>query len=222
MHKVEKIVDLSIPISAATPIYPGDPQPTITPAASIDPDGYNVSSLHLGSHTGTHVDAPLHFRAEGPSIDSLPLQAFIGEGVVIDVTGKAPAEPIGIEDIQPYLEQLGPGKIALIYTGWSDYLGDPLYFRHPYVDSAAIDAMLDRGIRTFLIDALNIDPPDGDRFPAHEKITRLNGVIGENFSQFGAIDFPHPWIMAFPLKIEQGDGSPVRAVAVKFSSGEEV
>ncbi|WP_126428574.1 cyclase family protein [Brevibacillus marinus] len=217
MLKVEKIVDLSIPLSSRTPVYPGDPVPTITTAATIAADGYNLSLLQLGSHSGTHVDAPYHFRADGPTLDRLPLHAFIGEGVVIDVTGKEPAEPIRAADVEPYLEQLAPGKIALIHTGWSDYLGEPRYFQHPYLEAAAVEAMLERGVRTFLIDALSVDPPDGHTFAAHEKITQCNGVIGENLARFAAIDFVQPWIIALPLKIEQGDGSPVRAVAVKFA-----
>lgn len=221
MLRIERIIDLSIPISFKTPIYPGDPQTQITPVASIDIDGFNVSALHFGSHTGTHVDAPYHFRKEGAPIDLMPLGSFIGEGVVINVTGKNPGAVIQLEDVEPYLECLGPGKVALIHTGWSKYISDSLYFNHPYVDEKAVDAMLNKGVRTFFIDALNIDSPDGQRFPAHDKITAIGGIIGENFAHFEEIDFDQPWIIALPLKIQHGDGSPVRAAALKFSYQQE-
>jgi kynurenine formamidase len=79
-----------------------------------------------------------------------------------------------------------------------------------------IQAMIDRGIRTFFIDALNIDPPDGSAFPAHEAITAVNGIIGENFVNFEKIDFADPYIIALPLCLPGVDGSPVRAVTVEF------
>lgn len=216
MITIKKIVDLSIPITNDTPIFPGDPGLNIRPATTIEQDGYSVHYLHIGSHTGTHVDAPSHFQENGVTMDESDLRLFIGRGVVIDVTGKNEQEAIAVDDVAPYLERLKPGDIALIYTGWSQYLGEEKYFRHPYLTGEAVDAMLEKGVRTFLIDALNIDLTGGDEYPAHEKITAVNGIIGENFIHFDRIDFPDPLITAFPLKIKGCDGSPVRAVAIQI------
>ncbi|GAB7387733.1 cyclase family protein [Bacillaceae bacterium] len=214
MVRIGKIVDLSMLLTEATPVYPGDPVPSIRPAATFAKEGYHVEHLQFGSHFGTHVDAPFHFFPEGRRIDELDLSLFIGTGVLIDVTGKTEREGIGLPDVEPYLERLGPGKIALIHTGWSKYAGEEKYFRHPYVKEEAVDEMLRRGVRTFFIDALNIDATGGSAYPAHEKILGANGVIGENFVNFEQIDFPDPLIVAFPLKIAGSDGSPVRALAI--------
>ncbi len=211
---IKKIVDLTLSLENDLPIFPGDPRPNIRAATTIEKHGYNTSYLDIGSHTGTHVDAPFHFRKEGKSIDQLPLESFIGEGVLIPATHKTGGEAITVEDAAPYFDKLGPGKIALIHTGWTRYLGEQEYFNHPYVDIEVILKMLKLGVRTFLIDALNIDPPSGESFLAHETITMVNGIIGENFTNFDQITFDHPLIVALPLKISHGDGSPVRAIAI--------
>jgi kynurenine formamidase len=212
---IGKIVDLSVPVTNETPVYPGDPAPNIFPAATISKEGYNVSKLEIGSHTGTHVDAPFHIHSKGSRMDEVPLDEFIGEGVLIDVTNKNPCSGISLKDVHVNLPFLGPGKIALFHTGWSKYMGTDKYFSHPYVELEVVQEFLKRGIRTFFIDAVNIDPPDGRSFACHEAITGVNGIIGENFTNFDQIDFDKPLILALPLKLTGLDGSPVRAVAIK-------
>ncbi|MDP4552598.1 cyclase family protein [Alkalihalobacillus macyae] len=211
----KQIIDLSIPINNETPAYPGDPKPNIHPAAEIDKDGYQVTQLNIGSHTGTHVDAPFHFQKEGERIDQSTLTKFMAPGLVIDVTGKAPAEQITMDDVAEQIESVVPGTIVLFHTGWAKHIGTETYFEHPYLSVDIINSLLDKGVTTFFIDALNVDPPDGSAFPVHEAITLVNGIIGENFCNFDQIDFANPLIIALPLKLEGLDGSPVRAIAVE-------
>ncbi|WP_226581021.1 cyclase family protein [Halobacillus litoralis] len=214
--QIKKIVDLSIPVTNETPVYPGDPKPHLCSAANIEEHGYNVSELNIGSHTGTHVDAPYHIVKDGKKIDEVSLDHFAGEGVVLDVTDKNPGAGITIDDIRDGLDKLQPGKIVLFHTGWDAHVGTDLYFEHPYLTIELVHELLERGVRTFFIDALNIDPPDGSSFQAHEAITGVNGIIGENFTNFDQIDFDAPFITAFPLKLSGIDGSPVRAVAMEL------
>jgi kynurenine formamidase len=82
--KLLKIHDLTRTISQDIRVYPGEPQPTFTPHATIKDNNANVTRITLGSHTGTHVDAPWHFLQEGKSIDMEPLDKFIGEAAIID------------------------------------------------------------------------------------------------------------------------------------------
>ncbi|WP_218029573.1 cyclase family protein [Aneurinibacillus danicus] len=214
--KIDKIVDLSLPLTNDTPIYPGDPEPNISVATTLENEGYNLHYVHLGSQTGSHVDAPYHFSNEGQRIDESDLRLFVGTGVVIPVTGKGEEEEITLQDVEPYLDQLAPGKIVLFHTGWSQYAGEEKFFRHPYVHIDVIHEMIRRGIRTFFIDTINIDRTGGTEFPVHDAVAEVNGIIAENLTNFGAIDFPNPLISAFPLRIIGSDGSPVRAVAMKI------
>lgn len=218
MFKMKKIVDLSLPLTDQTPIYPGDPEPNISVATTIANEGYNLHYVHIGSQTGSHVDAPYHFLDFGQRIDESHLGLFIGTGVVIPVLGKGEQYEIIMADVVPYLELLEPGKIVLFHTGWSQYAGEEKYFLHPYVNSEVIEKMIRRGIRTFFIDCINMDFTGGDTFPVHDAVAAVNGIIAENLTNFEAIDFDNPLLCAFPLRIVGSDGSPVRAVAIEVDS----
>lgn len=214
-----RIVDLSVPLSEATQIYPGDPEPRLTPAATIAADGFNLLSLELGSQTGTHVDAPYHFHEGGARIDELDLSLFAGPGAVIDVTGLAPRTRITWDAIPA--DALGPGVIALLHTGWPDRYGTPEYFDHPFLDADACRRMLGLGVRTFLLDCPGIDETPGaghpgEGFPVHRLIAAAGGVIGENLRGFSEIDFA-PFVSCLPLRLAGADGAPVRAVAMDLA-----
>ena len=102
MHKIKKIVDLSWEFTADTPIYPGDPEPSVTVATTLENEGYNLSTLVMGTQTGSHVDAPYHFSNEGATIDQMELDFFLGDAIVVRVTDKKAEEAITMEDIEPY------------------------------------------------------------------------------------------------------------------------
>ena len=213
MWKVLKAVDLSLPISGETQVYPGDPEPTLNPVATIAGEGYNLHRVALGSHTGTHVDAPYHFRPEGATVDRLPLGLFIGEAVIVPVRDKQPRQEITLADIKPVEPLLRPGAAVLFNTNWYSKAGTPQFLEHPYLGATLCRYLLDRGIRTFGIDAINIDLPGGAGSPVHEMIATAGGVIVENLANLDQVDFAHPLVAFFPLKLVGCDGSPVRAVA---------
>ena len=219
--RVRRVVDLSVPLSASTQVYPGDPEPCAEPVATIEADGFNLLSLRLGSQTGTHVDAPYHFREDGLRVDELDLSLFTGEGAVIDVTGLPPRARITWEAIAPSADRLRPGVIALLHTGWPAHYRTPVYFDHPFLDADACRRLLDLGVRTFLLDFPNIDEtPDaahpGEGFPAHRLVADAGGVVGENLRGFERIDFT-PFISCLPLRLAGADGAPVRAVALDLA-----
>ncbi|QQE79304.1 cyclase family protein [Alicyclobacillus sp. SO9] len=215
MFKPVKIVDLSLTLDDNTPIYPGDPKPHLSVATTIEHDGYNLHHVHIGSQSGSHVDAPYHFLQSGQTIDESDLSLFIGTGLVIPALGKGEQEAIRLQDVQPYVDQVEAGHIVLFHTGWSQYGGTDKYFLHPYVHVEVIKALLEKGIRTFCIDCINLDITGGDSFPAHDAIAAVNGIISENLTNFESIDFANPLISLFPIKLSGSDGAPVRAVAMQ-------
>lgn len=218
------IVDLSMPIGASTPVYPGDPVPRTHRHATIEADGFNLLRVEMGSQSGTHVDAPLHFAADGLSVDQVPLTAFAGPAVVVDLRGIGARQPIGWEALVPYVGRFDSSAIVLLHTGWSDlHATDDTYFDHPYLAPDACDRLLATGVRTIGIDAPSIDEtPDADHpgagFGAHRSIAAAGGVIIENLRALGKIDFPDPFFSAFPIALSNADGAPVRAVAMRFES----
>ncbi|MCL6626702.1 MAG: cyclase family protein [Alicyclobacillus shizuokensis] len=212
----KKIVDLSLVIDNHTPIYPGDPEPRLSVATTIAGEGYNLHHVHIGSQTGSHVDAPYHFLDSGQRIDEMDLKAFVGPGLLIPALGKSEQEPITLADVGDYVEQAQAGQIVLFHTGWSAYAGQEKYFRHPYVHIEVIQALLAKGVRTFCIDCINMDITGGSEFPVHDAVAAVSGVIAENLTNFAAIDFPDPFISILPLKLAGCDGAPVRAVAMQL------
>jgi len=220
--RVHRIVDLSIPVEDTTPIFPGDPAPRLRPATTIEADGFNVLSLELGSHTGTHVDAPLHMAAGGAALEELDLAMFAGPAVVADVFDHDPRAPITWDDVSGVADRLMPGAILLLRTGWSDrYRASERYFDHPHLDPSACARILERGVRTIGIDALNPDETivDGEgRFPVHELVFAAGGVICENLTNLVAIQDEDALACLFPVRLGgRADGAPCRAIALQLS-----
>lgn len=219
--RVGRCVDLSVPLDEDTTVYPGDPALFTEQHATVDGDGFNLLRLHLGSQTGTHVDAPFHTIDGGARIDEVPLRAFAGEGVVVDATGAGSRERLGWSVFAPYADLLRPGVIVLLRTGWDAQDGTPAYFDHPYLEPHACRRLLDLGVRTFLADVISLDEtptpvhPEED-LPVHHLIAEAGGVIGENFRGFGQVDWPRPFVVSFPLRLTGADGAPVRAVAMEL------
>lgn len=218
--RVRRVVDLSRRVDDATQVYPGDPEVRLEPATTLADHGVNVLGVHIGSHSGTHVDAPYHFVEDGARIDELDPRLFVGPAAVLDVRGKGPRERVTAEDLRPYENRLSGGVIAVVRTGWEEHYGTPLYYDHPFLDRGAAQLLLDAGVRTVAVDALNVDEtvlegeqPDG--YPAHHLILGAGGVIAENLANLGAIDFPEPLISLLPIKLGGSDGAPVRAVAME-------
>jgi len=221
--RINKVVDLSLVINAETQTYPGDPEARFLVHSTIERDGFNLLSVSMGSQTGTHVDAPYHFDGSAPKIDEIPLDRFTGRGVIVDARGLGARGVITWEHVAPVAEQLEAGVIVLLHTGWSEHYGSPLYFENPYLDAGACARMIELGVRTFGIDAINIDEtPDDEHpgvgFPVHHLIADVGGVISENLTNLAAIDFDEPLVSLLPIAFEAADGAPVRAVALNVEA----
>ena len=216
MHKIKKIVDLSWEFTADTPIYPGDPEPSVTVATTLENEGYNLSTLVMGTQTGSHVDAPYHFSNEGATIDQMELDFFLGDAIVVRVTDKKAEEAITMEDIEPYKEQITPGKIVLFNTNWYKKRGTEEFFHHPYVNGEVAHYLVEQGVRFIGIDTINADQTGGTEFPVRDLFSEKRLMIGENWAYFDKIDFENPYVIALPMNVVGCDGSPVRAIAVEW------
>ena len=217
---VLRVVDLSVPLGPGTQVYPGDPEVRLEAHATVHEDGFNLLRVAMGSQSGTHVDAPFHVDDGGARLDALPLGRFVGPGVVVDGTGVGERGAIGWEVLAPYADRFGPGVVVLIRTDWSARYGTPAYLDHPSLDPDACRRLLGTGVRTIGIDAPSVDPTgsaaDGAAsLPAHHLVARAGGVIAENLTGLGAVDFPDPLVVLLPVPLEGADGAPVRAVALQ-------
>ncbi len=203
------IYNLSRPIYDGMPVYPGDPPVQITPL-SIPP--WQISALRLGSHSGTHLDAPRHRFADGSGIDAIPLAQLIRPGLVIDARGHAANAPIEPTILTGH--DLWPGMALVIRTGWEDYWGEERYFHHPYLSNALAQALVNRQIALVAIDALSVDSSVSGHDDAHVTLLGAGIVIAENLCNLAALTPGQRYTFAFlPIAIANGDAAPARALA---------
>lgn len=214
-----RVIDLSHPLRTGMPVFPGDPEVRIRPAVTIPEAGVNVMSLELGSHSGTHVDAPSHSVDGAATIDRIDPGRLIGPARVITLTGLAPRTRIDIAAVGDQLQAVRPGEIVLFRTDWSTRFGEPAYLDHPFLDPAVGIALLRAGVTVMGVDTLNPDEtPLGDaapHLPFHDVFLGAGGLIIENLTGLGQVTAPEPWFIGLPLRIDGGDGSPLRAVVVE-------
>jgi kynurenine formamidase len=218
-----RLLDLSHPVATGMPVYPGDPPVELTPALTVAADAVNVLRLHLGSHSGTHVDAPLHVDDSWPDLDAVPLERFVGPGLVVDARGLAARTPIPVAALDPVRSLLRPGAVVLLATGWSRHWRTPLYLAHPWPSPRLAAELVAAGVRTVGVDALSVDvtPADGEPsegLPTHRMLAGAGCVIAENLTGLEPLldaqrDGVRIEISLLPLRLEHADGAPVRAVA---------
>ena len=224
-----KIIDLSHTIHDEIQIYPGDPLPSIKRGLTHEKDYCHVDVLTLGSHTGTHIDAPFHFLKAGKKIDELPVQRFVGDGVLVDVSAKSDRELIEPGDIEPYENEIAKGDFVILKTGRDKYFGTSRYYLHPYLSAEGARLLVKMGVSLVGIDALNVDPtyygsmdsdsaakdlPDEEEYgyPVHDILLGNDILIVENLCNLDKIK-PVKGVYSFlPLKLKGSDGSPLRAV----------
>lgn len=222
--------DLSHPIETGTPVYPGDPSPRVETAATVAEDGYRVSRLEIGTHTGTHIDAPSHVIDGGKSLDAFSVETYRFGALLVDLRPLEPREPVSRERLEEAIGSVrrdgtsnthnGNPDLLVVRTGWDEYWGTERYHDHPYLTAEAAQAVVERGL-SIGIDAFSVDPSPGpgtspdepDGIPAHHLLLENDLLIVENLR--GLSDLPSEFeLHAYPLPVRDADGSPIRAVAV--------
>jgi len=213
--KMLRSVDLSHPIHSEMPVYPGDPTVSISPATTINHDGFNVLHVQMGSQSGTHIDAPLHFIDGGATIDSYPVETFVGPAFIAQAVGVGDNGVIGADTIP---DPGQPGALLMIRSDWSQYWGGERYFSHPYLSPEAAQRIVDCGYKAIGIDALSVDQTDGSTgdFTAHMILLEAGIPICENLTGVAQVDWPTPWLSLVPIRLEGADGAPIRAFALEI------
>ena len=208
-----QIYDVSLPISAATPIYSGDPGIEIKPwKALADGDVANVSLIDFGLHSGTHVDAPAHFIEGGAKVDALPLQSLVGEAEVVEV-----ADHIKVIDEDFIVANCNRGSQRILFkTRNSGFWNNPEEgFRvdYTYVDPSAARQLVNSGVKLVGIDYLSIERFAPEEYETHHILLSHNIVILEGLD-LRKVPAGLYELICLPLKIAggSGDGAPARTI----------
>ena len=205
-----KLVDISIPIRDAMTVYRGNPPVRIRRAMTLQRGGVNLSELCLGSHTGTHVDAPSHFVKGGKGIDRVDLGRFIGPAWVADL--RRVKGGITADDLRKARIPRGSRRI-LLCTSNSRWWHPARAFRTDFVYLApdGADWLAERSVLLVGIDYLSIEGYRAPGAPTHKRLLGAGIPILEGVDLFNVR--PGRWQMAaLPLQIANGDAGLTRAV----------
>ena len=224
-----KIIDISRTIQADMEMYPGDAGPQITKVSGLDEDSYNISRITLGTHTGTHVDPPLHLICGGAGIDRLSMNTLVGNARVLDLSSinrPIEASDIGSLDSGEIIllkgdrgdsgdkfDRLLPGPAALCDPGDLDGSGGPGASSGACLTAACARYLVDIGIKTIGTNAISIGAPD-EEYEVHHRLLDAGIVVIEGL-EMPDVEAGDYFLVCLPLKIADGDGGPARAVLIK-------
>ena len=203
-----RVIDISVANGPTQHVYPGDPPPRIEQAKAIRAgDVCNVSLLTMGSHTGTHVDAPYHFIDGGARLCEVALERMVGEALVVDLRGRAAVDAAALESAA-----LRTGDILLCRTD-NSWRWEKAEFQRDFVyltlDAAGL--LVERGIRAVGIDYLSIEQFGSSDFPVHHRLLGAGVFVIEGLD-LRAVEPGRYTLVCLPLKFPDLDGAPARAV----------
>lgn len=196
-------IDLSVPINEQTPIYPGDPETKIAKAGDIKKDGYQDHYVSIGTHVGTHMDAPAHMIDGGNNLDVTPVDQFVGRGVCIPIK-----DAFNLDEIKQF--DIKAGDIVLFSTGMEKLYHDQKYFDdYPPIPEDVANYLVSKKIKMVGVDMCS---PDHEPFPVHKILLGAGILIVENLTNLDQLVGKEFNVIALPIKL-QIDGAPARVIA---------
>lgn len=196
--------DLTHEINENTPVYPGDPLTSIQQNATLSKDNYAEHIIGMGTHTGTHIDAPSHMLKNGKALNQFPLEKFTGRGVYIKIErGKFDLSKIKTIAIKK-------NDIVFFHTGMSNSYKNPEYFTtYPTVPQDVANYLIKKGISIVGVDSCSVDH---EEFTIHKLFLQNDILIIENLTNLASLTGKKFTVSAFPLNLNL-DGLPVGVVA---------
>jgi kynurenine formamidase len=234
LGRTTRVIDLSQSLGPGIPVFPGFPDPRFeTMLSQARGDVANVEILHFVPHSGTHMDAPYHFFSSLRHVDELPIDCLIGPGIVVDLSSKKGCVAIQPTDIQVWesasSQSIQAGDIVLLrtdhYRTWKLGPQGEAFWKNgwPYLDRSAVEYLAGKNIKALGVETFSPDmelPQDGAPSGAlverssHHTFLPKGILVMECLAHLDEIPSPRCLVIALPLKLAGGSGSPVRVVAV--------
>ena len=210
-----KAIDLTYTIKEEMTVFPGTEMPKLINTSNYEKDGFRETSISIYSHVGTHMDPPAHIYPDRTTLDEFPASQFIGKGLVIDCRDLNEGEDITIDCILKYGKKAEKVDFLLFNTGWDKYWGTDKYFGdYPCVNDDVLDYVLNGNYKGIGFDTIGIDPVSDEKLTRHKKLFKDKDIV--NIENLKNLELCGDEIFNFsccPLKVENSDGAPVRAVA---------
>jgi arylformamidase len=208
MARVPKLLDVSVPLVAGMPAYPGNPDFELQPVKRIaDGGSSNVSRLVLGTHTGTHVDAPRHFIDDGLTVDALSLDLLIGRARVVEISKRG---GIGVEELAE--AGLREDIRVLLKTSNSALWNDTHFHQdYTYITEEGARYLVEQGVKVIGVDYLSVEQYKKAGAPAHRALLSQGVVIIEGLNLYEAEPGMYE-MYCLPLRVADGDGAPARVI----------
>lgn len=205
------LIDISQPLAEGMPVWPGDTEFSFSLKwTKADSGSVNVGTIEMSSHTGTHIDAPFHFDDHGKKVLDLDLNLYAGKARVIEISGK---ESIGEKELKPF-DLDGVSRLLLKTDSWNNPTEFPKTIT--YIRPDAAPYLAEKGIRLLGLDVPSVDPIDSKELPGHHALLKhgIHILEGAVLAHVKPKDYE---LIALPLALKEGDGSPVRAVLRPFA-----
>ena len=210
-----KAIDLTYTIKEEMTVFPGTEMPKLINTSNYEKDGFRETSISIYSHVGTHMDPPAHIYPDRTTLDEFPASQFIGKGLVIDCRDLNEGEDITLDCILKYGKKAEKVDFLLFNTGWDKYWGTDKYFGdYPCVNDDVLDYVLNGNYKGIGFDTIGIDPVSDENLSRHKKLFKDKDIV--NIENLKNLELCGEEIFKFsccPLKIENSDGAPVRAIA---------
>ncbi len=222
----DRLVDLTQPLGPGTTLWPGSRPFAATTVSDYDDGGGYARELEVPEHAGTHLDAPAHFDRGGIRVDAIPLATLVRPAVRLDarpwVNGDASVtiDATALLELEEREGVIEPGSAVLVHTGWDAYWQDPGRYlgapdpAFPGLAADAAELLVERGVAGLGIDTLSVDPGHSTELPVHN-ITLPAGIWHlEGLIELGRVPPRGAWLVAAPLRLVDGSGTPARAFAI--------
>ena len=208
MARVPKLLDVSVPLAQGLPTYPGNPEFELHAVKRIaDGGSSNVSRMVLGTHTGTHVDAPRHFIDDGAGVDMLPLNLLIGRARVVEIGRRG---PINAGDLEA--EGLREDLRVLFKTSNSAFWNSDVFHEdYTHLSETGARYLVEQGVKVVGLDYLSIEQFKKPGAPAHKALLSNGVIIIEGLNLADAEPGMYE-MYCLPLRVAGGDGAPARVV----------
>jgi arylformamidase len=216
------IVDLTYTIENGMTTFPVSWHPfvEVTMLGRHGIENRETRKLVLGTHTGTHCDAPRHFIPGAGSVDEIPLDLLVGPATILDFTKVPESHEIQPAELEERLGDRRPKRLILRFD-WCDHWGNMKYYDdHPFLSTASAQLLIDRGVKLLAMDTPMPDDPKNGKgcaidSPNHQILLGNDCILVEYLCGLRQLAKSEVQFICMPLKIKDGDGAPARCVAIE-------